>query len=296
MDAAKGLKPYTDLVEPRLEALLPRPDQSPAPLCNAMRYAALAPGKRLRPAMAMASAVAVGGEATMALDAGCAIEMVHCFSLIHDDLPALDNDDLRRGLPTCHRKFGEAMAILAGDALFALAFEVLATAPGDHVTPDRIAAAVTELATACGAARGLVGGEALDLLSEGAEPDLDLLRHIHAGKTGALFSGTCAIGAIYGGGNLQQIKALGDYGLEVGLAFQIADDILNETSTAETLGKAVGSDRERQKMTYPSLMGLDAARLEAQNTLTRALACLEGLPGETEPLRDLARFAVARAS
>jgi len=288
-----GLKPYTDLIEPRLGDLLPDPGQSPVPLVAAMRYACLAPGKRIRPAMAMAAAEAVGGQATDALNAGCAIEMVHCFSLIHDDLPALDNDDLRRGRPTCHKVYGEAIAILAGDALFALAFECLATA---DATDAVRAQATAELAVACGAARGLVGGEALDIISEGAAPDLGCLRLIHAGKTGALFAAACAIGAQFGGGTPEQVAALQQYGREVGLAFQVADDILNETSTQAALGKAVGSDRERQKMTYPGLMGLEAARGEATAAVDRALAALAGLPGNTRTLAELAHFSIRRAN
>ena len=228
----------------------------------------------------------------VALDAACAIEMVHCFSLIHDDLPAIDNDDLRRGSPTCHVKFGEAVAILAGDALFSLAFDTLANMVGDSA---RVLKSIAALTRATGS-DGLVAGETLDVLSEGKPADRETLVAIHTMKTGALIAASCEIGGLLGGASPEQVAALREHGEQVGLAFQIADDVLNETSTAEQLGKAAGSDRERQKMTYPSLYGLDASRQAAINAAKRGIECIGGMPNDTRFLRELAEFSVERLS
>ncbi len=255
-----------------------------------MRYSCLAPGKRLRPVLCLAASVAVGGQIEDALDAGCAIEMVHCFSLIHDDLPALDDDDLRRGLPTCHVKYGEAIAILAGDALFSLAFH---TMTGLTSPPERVVKAIRSLTRATGS-DGLVAGEAMDLLSEGKPVELETLIAIHRMKTGALISASCEIGAILGGGSASQIEALREYGEQIGLAFQIADDLLNETSTPEQLGKAAGSDRERQKMTYPALYGLEGSRNAALRAAERGIECLQSVQDTGGILEALARFSVER--
>ncbi|MBL8048686.1 MAG: polyprenyl synthetase family protein [Chthonomonas sp.] len=271
------------LVEPRLAELIATGPDALA-VEEAMAYSLLAPGKRLRPVLAMASSAAVGGVAEAALDAGCAVEMVHCFSLIHDDLPAIDNDDLRRGRPTCHKVYGEAMAILAGDGLFARAFAVIA--PSGTL-------AVAELARASGE---LVLGEARDILSEGAPANAATLQAIHAQKTGALFGAACAIGAICGGGAPGHVGQLRSYGLALGLAFQIADDVLNETSSAEVLGKAAGSDRELGKMTYPALFGLEESRRMALSARDEAIGFLAGLPTPTPLLADLAEYACARLS
>jgi geranylgeranyl diphosphate synthase type II len=279
--------PYLPWVERRLDDLLPPGDRVPQPLHEAMRYSVLAPGKRLRPALTITACGAAGGDPLSALDAGCAIEMVHCFSLIHDDLPAIDNDDLRRGRPTCHKVFGEAIAILAGDSLFAMAFGVMGLSPAG--LPG-----VLELSRVTGPG-GLVGGEALDILSEKAAPDRQLLRKIHHEKTGVLFGACGAIGAMCAGATDADIHALRQYGEQLGLAFQIADDILNETSTAEQLGKAAGSDRELGKMTYPSLYGLDESRRMAEEAVQRATDMLTGLAGDTSALRDLAVYAIRRS-
>lgn len=256
-----------------------------------MRYSCLAPGKRLRPALCMAAAACVGGSESDGLDAGCAIEMVHAFSLIHDDLPAIDNDDLRRGRPTCHKQFGEAMAILAGDALFALAFEVLSSC---SAPADRLLQASRILSRAVGS-DGLVGGEVVDVLSEGCDVDQQTLEFIHTRKTGALIAAACEIGGLLGGGSATQVQALRCYGEHIGLAFQIADDLLNELSTAEQLGKAVGTDRERKKATYPALHGLDEARNQAHREASLAVECLASFDGSAKQLLvDLAEYSVER--
>lgn len=289
MDAQLQLKAYADLVDARLDGLLPPVSAPPRELHEAMRYSCLAPGKRLRPALCIGAAISCGAVADDALDAACAVEMVHCFSLIHDDLPAIDDDDLRRGLPTCHKRFGEAIAILAGDALFARAFEVLANVA--HPS-DRVARAVRVLTRAAGS-NGLVGGEVIDVLSEGRSVDEATLELIHVRKTGALVAASCEIGAILAGADEPRARALSEFGARVGLAFQIADDILNETADAERLGKSVGSDRMRAKATYVALYGLDGARSLAQEAAADARATL---PSPSEFLLALADFAVTRLS
>jgi len=286
------LKAYSEPVDERLRHLLPPVDVAPAELHAAMRYSCLAPGKRLRPVLCMASAEALGAEPESVVDAACAIEMVHCFSLIHDDLPAIDNDDLRRGVPTLHKKYGEALAILAGDALFALAFQSLAFAP--HA-PDRVTLAMQKLTIASGT-RGLVGGEVLDVLCEGKAVDAETLEFIHSYKTGALIAASCEIGAILAGGTAEQQEALRAYGEKLGLAFQIADDILNETSTPDQLGKAAGSDRERKKATYPALYGLDESRRMADEAVNAAIGHLRANEIRMGLLEDLARYSVDRLS
>jgi geranylgeranyl diphosphate synthase type II len=254
-----------------------------------MRYSCLAPGKRLRPALCLASAEAVAGSVGVALDAACALEMVHCFSLIHDDLPEIDNDDLRRGVPTCHIKFGEAIALLAGDALFALAFQCLANVQAD---PGIVVQALRSLSLASGS-EGLVGGEVMDVLSEGKPVSDQTLQFIHSRKTGALIAASCEIGGLLAGGTQEQVFGLKSFGEKIGLAFQIVDDLLNELSTSEQLGKAAGSDRARQKATYPALHGVTLARETADRLLEEAVS---GLPSSLErgTLEELARYAVER--
>lgn len=282
------LKAHAVRVDARLGELLPETAPPPAELRAAIRYAALAPGKRLRPALTMAASAAVGGRTDGAvLDAACAIEMVHAFSLVHDDLPAIDNDDLRRGRPTCHVVYGEAVAILAGDALFSFAFGTLAglDAPAAHI--------VRTIRILSLASNRLVEGETLDILSEGKPVDTETLARIHSEKTGALIAGSCEIGALLGGGTEDQVQALRRYGEDVGLAFQIADDILNETSTPEQLGKSAGSDRARGKATYPALYGIEASRERALAAAEAGIAELSVVP-ERELLTELARFSVER--
>lgn len=256
-----------------------------------MRYAALAPGKRLRPCLVLAACEAVGGDTAHALNAACAVELVHAFSLVHDDLPAIDDDDLRRGRPTCHVQFGEATAILAGDALFALAFDVMARSP---ITPDRTVQATLALAHSAGC-EGLVAGEIADVLLEGKPFTAEQLEFVHTRKTGALIAACCEIGALCGGAPAPLVSALRAFGAKVGLAFQIADDLLNEASDAETLGKATGSDRARGKATYPALFGIEGSR-EMASTLVRD--ALNGLPDVPDAgvLRYLAQFAIERKS
>lgn len=284
------LQNFRQQVDDRLDQLCPPADLVPTQLHEAMRYSALAPGKRLRPVLTMAAAEAVGASSSIALDAGCAIELVHCFSLIHDDLPAIDNDDLRRGRATCHKVFGEAMAILAGDALFALAFEIMSKC---HFEPEICAKCVQTLALGSGS-QGLVGGEVLDILSEGVEGDMNLLQMIHARKTGALLGVCCEIGGVLGGVSGGESQILREFGVKVGLAFQVADDVLNETSTPEQLGKAVGSDSALDKLTYPRLIGLEESRKLAEHMVSDAVAMLEPFGANANQLKELAQYAIQR--
>lgn len=257
---------------------------------DAIQYSILGAGKRIRPLLCLCSATAVGGDALDAVDVACAIECVHCFSLIHDDLPCIDNDDLRRGRPTVHKVYGEGLALLAGDALFAFAFEILAACRLDSAQKATL---FSILSQAVGT-RGLVGGEALDVLSEGAEPQLDLLHSIHRRKTGALISSACAMGAVAGRAPMDLVDRMRDFGAHLGMAFQIADDILNVTSTPEQLGKAVGSDAKRGKLTYPAAVGLQRSQEMMLEEARSAKKLLSGLPGRSKELRVLVDFAVER--
>lgn len=277
-------------IEECLASLLPSPSDSPQRLHEAMRYSALAPGKRIRPALCVASCVAVGGEPESALKAGCAVELVHCFSLIHDDLPSIDNDALRRGRETCHIKFGEAMAVLAGDALFALAFESMAGCSADPVKAQKC---FTALAQASGS-MGLVGGEVLDILAEATGGSLKELETIHLRKTASLIQAACEIGGVLGEATEAELTILREFGLKVGLAFQIADDILNETSTADELGKAVGSDRKKNKLTYPALVGLEESHQIAESLVAEVHQILPELSGDTTDLYELSSYALHR--
>jgi geranylgeranyl diphosphate synthase type II len=277
------------MVDSRLAELLPGTQELPRELVEAMRYSCLAPGKRIRPVLAIASCVACGGTKETAIDAACAVEMVHAFSLIHDDLPAIDNDNLRRGRPTCHVAFGEAAAILAGDALFALAFEVLTEM--DCTAEVRIKC--VELLSKCSGIRGLVSGEAIDILSEGKPVSAPTLELIHVRKTGALIAAACEMGAVLGGGDSGAQTKLRSYGEKIGLAFQIADDVLNVEGDAEKTGKSVGSDAERGKATYVGLFGLEASKAKAKSLAQDAIGLLIDF-SENQLLSELAFFSVDR--
>ncbi|MFH0953901.1 MAG: farnesyl diphosphate synthase [Verrucomicrobiota bacterium] len=289
------LHPYLEekrgIVEQALDVHLPPKDERPAVLHEAMRYSVFAGGKRFRPILCLASAEAVGGSAERALRPAMAVEVLHTYTLIHDDLPAMDDDALRRGKPTCHKVYGEANAILAGDALLTLAFEWLAEcqAPRPYL-PNQFA---LELAEAAGS-RGVIAGQVEDLASEGRPPNAELVEYIHLHKTCALIRAAVRIGAIAGGARTDVLNALTIYGGNIGLAFQIVDDILNVTSTAERLGKAAGSDPKRKKVTYAALYGVDVAQAKARELIDRAIAELAEVPGETEPLEAIAQYIIDR--
>lgn len=259
----------------------------PASLLEAVRYSLFAGGKRLRPALALGAAEVISGNDAAALPVACALEMIHTYSLIHDDLPAMDDDDLRRGKPTCHKVYGEATAILAGDALLTMAF--------DTVAETGSTAIVRALAQAAGAG-GMVGGQQLDLDGEGKQLDLEALRRIHRAKTGALIQVSLRCGAMAAGATAGQIEALADYGKHLGLAFQITDDILDVVGAEAVIGKRVGSDESRDKSTYPALLGLDESRRMAGEAVASALKALEVFGEEAENLRNLARFVADRES
>ncbi|RSZ46197.1 MULTISPECIES: polyprenyl synthetase family protein [unclassified Variovorax] len=266
---------------------------APVLLGDAMRYAVLDGGKRLRPLLVLAASEAVGGNKAAALRAACATELIHAYSLVHDDLPCMDNDVLRRGKPTVHVKFGEADALLAGDALQALAFELL-TPEGDEISAATQAQLCRLLARAAGS-QGMAGGQAIDLASVGIALNEAQLREMHRLKTGALLQGSVEMGATCGTVSAVALAALRDYGAAIGLAFQVVDDILDVTADSQTLGKTAGKDAAADKPTYVSLLGLDGARAQARQLLADALAALErsGL-ADTEALRALAHMVVDR--
>jgi geranylgeranyl diphosphate synthase, type II len=287
------LAPRRIRIDESLERLLPHPSGPSATVARAMRYAVFGGGKRLRPLLAIAACEACGGSVDDVLGPAAALEMIHTYSLVHDDLPAMDDDDLRRGRATVHRAFGEAEAVLAGDALLSLAFEVLATLPAGDARAARRAEAVAVAAREAGAA-GMIGGQIADLEAEGAKPDRARVEWIHAHKTGALIAAGVLVGAIHGGASEAERLHLERYGHELGMAFQIADDVLDATSSPEVLGKTPGKDLAAGKATFPALMGIEASRHEADRRVVLALEALERAGCASEPLRELARFAVSR--
>ncbi len=269
--------------------------EGPAGLGEAMRYAVLDGGKRLRPLLVLAASEAVAGNTQAALRAACAVELIHAYSLVHDDMPCMDNDVLRRGKPTVHVKYGEAGALLAGDALQALAFELLT--PEDDGVPAPMQARLCRLLAHAAGSAGMAGGQAIDLASVGLKLDEHQLRQMHRLKTGALLQGSVLMGAACGEHGAQVHNALGDYGAAIGLAFQVVDDILDVTADSATLGKTAGKDAENDKPTYVSLLGLARSRTYAQELHAQALQALEtsGL-ADTRALRALADMVVNRAN
>ena len=282
------LKQRADDVNRALETLLPAANERPARLHEAMRYSVFAGGKRLRPILCIASCEACGGTAEQAVRTACALELLHTYTLIHDDLPAMDDDTLRRGRPTCHIAFDEATAILAGDALLTLAFELLAGIPNIG------SSLALELARAAGS-RGVIGGQMEDIDAEGKTPDADLVEYIHRNKTAALIRAACVMGGICAGADVQTLEKLAQYGENAGLAFQLADDLLDESSTVEKLGKDIGSDKARGKMTWPSAHGIEKTAADAKQLEARSVASLKGLKNPAR-LEQLAGFIVRRAS
>jgi len=278
-------------VESELERMMPAETTRPAVLHRAMRYSVMAGGKRLRPILCMAACEAVGGVSGSALLPGMAIEILHTYTLIHDDLPCMDDDELRRGRPTSHVVFGEANALLAGDALLTLAFEWLTLS--NPPSPYQAGQLVYELATASGS-QGVIGGQVEDLAAEGQEANADLVDYIHRHKTAALIRAAVRMGGICGGASPAALAALSQYGEYAGLAFQIADDILNVTSTEKQLGKPVGNDEQLKKLTYVAVHGLEASRQKANALVTQAVDAIRPLPGDTTPLISLAEYTVKR--
>jgi len=281
-------------VDECLARLLPAESEAPPTIHGAMRYSLFAGGKRVRPILVLAVGESLGGTRETLLHLGAAIEMIHTYSLIHDDLPALDNDDLRRGRPTCHKVFGEAMAILAGDALMTRAYQVLAELP--EVQDATRLAIIREIAYATGTVEGMIGGQVADLQAEGRPIDAGVLEYIHRSKTGALLTACIRSAALAAGANGQQLAALTGFGNRIGLAFQIVDDILDMTASSEELGKTPGKDQKVKKATYPALYGLQASRRQAQELIAAAVAAIADLGDRAEPLRELARFVYSRTA
>jgi len=279
-------------VDTTLDELLPIGDERGARLMEAVRYSALSGGKRIRPFLVLSSAALFSVSRPYALRVAAAIEMVHCYSLIHDDLPAMDDDDLRRGLPTCHIKFDEATAILAGDALLARSFEVLASA-STHPDPRVRADLVSELAKSAGGA-GMVGGQMLDLLAEKQSFEIAEITRMQRMKTGALIAFSCESGAILGKAADSSRHALHAYAHDLGLAFQIVDDLLDVEGSSEEVGKRTGKDKDAGKATFVSILGIEQARAQSAMLADQAIQHLDAFSDEAEPLRALARFVVTR--
>jgi len=288
MDVREYLKTCAAQLEAGLERILPSATARPARLHEAMRYSVFAGGKRLRPALCIAACEACGGKVEEALEAACALELLHTYTLIHDDLPAMDDDTLRRGKPTCHIAFDEATAILAGDALLTLAFEVLARHPQGS-------APAAELARAAGS-RGVIGGQAEDLAAEGQVPDAGLVEYIHRHKTAALIRAACVTGGLCAGAEDKQLAALAAYGEHLGLAFQITDDLLDESSTPEKLGKNIGSDPKRGKMTWPAVHGREASKKQSAEHTETAKKALETFSEKADILRDFSDLMARRTN
>lgn len=295
MDLKQYLKEQCARVDEALDRFLPKETDLPHSLHKAMRYSIFAGGKRVRPILMLAACQAVGGDSGRAVPAACAMEMIHTYSLIHDDLPAMDDDDYRRGNPTNHKVFGEALAILAGDALLTEAFKLLSNPRFmDGCDASRLLSVIHEIAS-CSGSYGMVGGQVVDMESEGChDVDLPTVQYIHTHKTGAMIKASVVAGALIGGADEQQLAAITRYGEAAGLAFQIADDILDIEGTTDEIGKDAGSDEARGKATYPAVIGLAAAREEAEAMMSEALRSLETFTAEAEPLRKIARYIVQR--
>ena len=278
-------------VDAQLEKLLPADSEQPPSIHTAMRYSVFAGGKRIRPILCLEAARIFEADVSPALYPGCAIEFIHTYSLIHDDLPALDNDDLRRGKPTSHKKFGEATAILAGDALLTLVFETIAAAP---VAADRRVAMVTEIASAAGTVRGMVGGQVADLEAEGKPVSPEMLEYIHRSKTAALIRASITSGAICAGAPADDVSRLRRFGDTIGWAFQVTDDILDVEESSAALGKTAGKDIAQQKATYPAVYGLERSHKIAKELAEKGVAELDAYGEHASRLRAIAEFLVLR--
>ena len=293
-DLPSYLQRCQDAVDTRLEHWLVEQPSVSHNLAEAMRYATFNGGKRVRPILVFAAAEALGANKNQAVDAACALEMVHAYSLVHDDLPAMDNDDLRRGKPTCHIAFDEATAILAGDSLQCFAFEVLTESDLPAMTDNIKLSMIRTLAKASGTI-GMAGGQALDLASEGKQLTLEELETVHRHKTGCLIRASVAMGGMIAQGNKQEMQALDQYADAIGLAFQVQDDILDIISDTETLGKQQGADIALNKATYPNILGLEAAKQLAQDLNQKAQNALTSFDEKALPLRALANYIVSRS-
>ena len=287
---ANTLKKYSALIERRIDEIFPERDTEYKKVIDAARYSLLLGGKRIRPVIMLEFCKALGGKQEEAIDFSIALEMIHTYSLIHDDLPCMDNDDLRRGKPSCHIKFGEDIALLAGDTLLTTAFSVASNA---NVSDDKKVKAISVLAKRAGA-NGMIGGQVMDLDFEVNKPDINSLRVMYLRKTGALLSAAAEIGAIIAGADENTIQTAANYALNVGLAFQIIDDILDITGDEKTLGKPIGSYLENDKTTFVSLVGMEKAKAKAEMLTKEAIGLLDLIGGDTEFLKELTLFLLDR--
>lgn len=292
------IKHYLDerktLVDKALQKFMPNPSGLASDVIKAMNYSLFAGGKRIRPILCIAGAEAVGGSADSVVPVACAIELIHTYSLIHDDLPVMDNDDFRRGKPTNHTVFGEAVALLAGDGLLTLAFNLMAGYGAEKEVEKKALLRVIDLIASAAGYRGMVGGQVVDIIYEGKEPDATVVEYIHRHKTAALISVSVTAGTILAGGNEDEEKAMNSYGQQIGLAFQIADDILNIEGDRKVMGKGTGSDKEKGKITYPSVFGTAESKTIQKELIENAIESLKKFDTRAEPLRDLARYIIER--
>ena len=288
----KTLEQGQRLADAALDRLIPLETEHPVSIHKAMRHSVFAGGKRLRPVLAMEAGRMVAGSLPKGIEElGAALEMLHTYSLIHDDLPALDNDDLRRGRPTCHKVFGEAIAILSGDALQTQSYEVLSRL---KCPPESRVKIIEEIARGTGTVNGMIGGQVVDLEAEHSKPTAEMLEYIHRSKTAALITASLVSGGLYAGAEDSEVAHLRAFGMGIGLAFQIVDDVLDVTQTSEQLGKTAGKDTASEKATYPALFGIDASVRKADELVSQAFAELESFGERADTLKELARYLVER--
>jgi len=294
----KGIKDYLEerkiLVERALEKFMPKPSGLAGDVIRAMNYTLFAGGKRIRPILCIAGAEAVGGSADDVLPVACAIELIHSYSLIHDDLPVMDNDDFRRGKPTNHKVFGEAVALLAGDGLLTMAFDLMARYGLEKGVEKEALLRVIDLIASAAGYKGMVGGQVVDITYEGKDPDPTVVDYIHTHKTGALIAASVSAGTILARGSEEEVQSIHRYGQQIGLAFQIADDVLNMKGDRDVMGKRKGSDKERGKITYPSVFGITESKNIQNKLINHALRALDRFDKRAEPLRGLARYIINR--
>jgi geranylgeranyl diphosphate synthase type II len=300
MKVSTKIEQYLDerkaLVDTALQKFMPKPSGLASDVIKAMNYSLFAGGKRIRPILCIAGAEAVGGSADTVVPVACAIELIHTYSLIHDDLPAMDNDDFRRGKPTNHKVFGEAIAVLAGDGLLTLAFNLMASYGAEKTVEKKALLRVIDLIASAAGYKGMVGGQAVDITYEGKQPDPAVVEYIHRHKTAALIAASATAGTILAGGNMDEEKSINRYGQQIGLAFQIADDILNIEGDRKIIGKGTGSDEEKGKITYPSVFGTAESKTIQKELIANAIDSLKIFDTRAEPLREMARYIITRKS
>ena len=298
MKVSTTIKQYLDerktLVDKALQKFMPKPSGLASDVIRAMNYSLFAGGKRIRPILCIAGAEAVGGSVDNVEPVACAIELIHTYSLIHDDLPVMDNDDLRRGKPTNHKVFGEAVAVLAGDGLLTLAFKLMAGYGAEKDVKKKALLRIIDLIASAAGYKGMVGGQVVDITYEGKEPDAAVVEYIHRHKTAALIAASVTAGTILAGGTTDEEKSINRYGQQIGLAFQIADDILNIEGDRKVIGKGIGSDKKKGKITYPSVFGTAESKTIQKELITNAIDSLKRFDTRAEPLRSLARYIIER--